>query len=559
MVHILGLVVLFVHKILSKINRSFIGISGCSEEKAPDMMSYQGDQYLVTTGKNAKKNLSCKPGLVIELPISMINAALNYYYVKSTNEMKQFVSVNKYENITVERDGILYYSSRILPTQQFSGDLTLCDTSFDLTSSTFCVPVVDHLSPVAYAVANEVHWYNADVKHGGVESMLREIQRLVHVIGGRSLLKNLKNSCPRCRALEKKLLEVAMGPKPESMLCIAPAFHNSQVDICGPFDSFSNSNKRAKVKVWFSVFCCCTTGAVDCKVMEDYSSDSFVLAFIRFACRYGYPCNLYPDYGSQLIKGCKDMVLSFSDIKHKLHSEFGVQFQPCPVGAHNFHGKVERKIKEIRRSFEKEFSNQRLSIIQWETLAQQVVNSINNLPIGLGNKVESLENIDLVTPNRLLLGRNNNRCPTEPLLLSQDVKKIISTNADIFRVWFKTWLVSCVPVLIEQPKWFKTSTNLQVGDVVLFLKNEKELETQYQYGMVSKVYPGSDGLIRSVDVDYQNHSENVRRTTKRGVRNLVVIHSVHEIGGSQECPNYVKILITLSHFRKDINDLYLLF
>ena len=228
------------------------------------------------------------------------------------------------------------------------------------------------------------------------------------------------------------------------------------------------------------------------------------------------------------------MVLSFSDIKHKLHSEFGVQFQPCPVGAHNFHGKVERKIKEIKRSFEKEFSNQRLSIIQWETLAQQVVNSINNLPIGLGNKVESLENIDLVTPNRLLLGRNNNRSPTEPLLLSQDVKKIISTNADIFRVWFKAWLVSCVPVLIEQPKWFKTSTNLQVGDVVLFLKNEKELETQYQYGMVSKVYPGNDGLIRSVDVDYQNHNENVRRTTKRGVRNLVVIHPVDEIGISQE-------------------------
>ena len=534
-VRVLGLVMLFVHKILTKIKRSFIGISGCSEKKTPDMMSYrQGDQYLVTTGKNAKQNLSCTPGLVIELPILMINAALNYFYVKATNEIKQFVSVNKYENITVERDGILYYTSRILPTQQFSGDLTLCDTSFDLTSSTFCVPVVDHLSPVAYAVANEVHWYHADVKHGGVESMLREIQCVVHVIGGRSLVKNLKNSCPRCRALEKKLLEVAMGPKPESMLCIAPAFHNSQVDICGPFDSFSNSNKRAKVKVWFSVFCCCTTGAVDCKVMEDYSTDSFVLAFIRFACRYGYPCNLYPDYGSQLIKGCKDMVLSFSDIKHKLHSEFGVQFQPCPVGAHNFHGKVERKIKEIKRSFEKEFSNQRLSIIQWETLAQQVVNSINNLPIGLGNKVESLENIDLVTPNRLLLGRNNNRSPTEPLLLSQDVKKIISTNADIFRVWFKAWLVSCVPVLIEQPKWFKTSTNLQVGDVVLFLKNEKELETQYQYGMVSKVYPGNDGLIRSVDVDYQNHNENVRRTTKRGVRNLVVIHPVDEIGISQE-------------------------
>ena len=75
---------------------------------------------------------------------------------------------------------------------------------------------------------------------------------------------------------------------------------------------------------------------------------------------------------------------------------------------------------------------------------------------------------------------------------------------------------------------------MKVGDVVLFLKNEKELETQYQYGMVSKVYPSGDGLIRSVDVEYQNHNENVKRTTKRGVRNLVVIHPVDEIGISQE-------------------------
>jgi hypothetical protein len=498
------------------------------------MMSYQGDQFLVTTGKTTGNVMGCKAGLVVEFPMTMINAALRYYYEKATQEIKQFVSVSKYENITAERDGILYYVSRILPTQEFSGDLNLCDTSFDLSKSTFCVPMVDHLSPIAYSIVNEVHWHNFDVKHCGVESILREVQRLVYVIGGRALVKNLKKGCAQCRILEKRLLEVSMGPKPDSSLCIAPAFHNTQVDICGPFDSFSNSNKRAKVKLWFSVFCCSTTGAADCKVMEDYSTDSFILAFIRFACRYGYPCKLFPDSGSQLIKGCKDMVLSFSDLKHKLHSEFGVQFEPCPVGGHNAHGKVERKIKEIKRSFEKEFSNQRLSIIQWETLGQQVVNSINNVPIALGNKTDCLENLDLITPNRLLLGRNNNRSPTEPLILSQDVKKIISTNADIFRIWFKAWLVSCVPLLIEQPKWFKNSGNLSVGDVVLFLKNEKELETQYQYGMVSKVNVGNDGLIRSAEIEFQNHNEKVKRSTNRSVRNLVVIHPIDEIGINQE-------------------------
>ena len=95
------------------------------------------------------------------------------------------------------------------------------------------------------------------------------------------------------------------------------------------------------------------------------------------------------------------------------------------------HGKVERKIQTIKQSIEKELNNQRLSLIQWETLGSQIANSINNLPLGLGNKVADLEDLDLLTPNRLLLGRNNSRSPTAPLVLSNDVRKIIQTNENI--------------------------------------------------------------------------------------------------------------------------------
>ena len=107
--------------------------------------------------------------------------------------------------------------------------------------------------------------------------------------------------CTKCRILEKRAIKVAMGPLQNANLCIAPAFYYSQVDICGHFNAYSNLNKRATIKIWFVVFCCCVTGAVDCRLMEDYSADSFVLAFIRFACRFGYPKKLLPDEGSQLV------------------------------------------------------------------------------------------------------------------------------------------------------------------------------------------------------------------------------------------------------------------
>ena len=533
-VRILAWVILFIKSCYRKVGKQLTQIfDGPMSADPTDFMHPQGN-HVVTHSENTKSLLKCRNGLVVEMTPCLLNNALGYYFTKATNEVKHFLPVSAYQKISEEKNGILHYTGRILPTQRPGGDLTLCDVSFDLAKSTFCVPIVERYSPVAYSIVNEVHWNHPDVWHAGVESALRTVNSTAYIIGGRALVKAIKDSCTKCRLLWKEEVKVAMGPLDDSHLCVAPAFYNTQVDLCGPFDCYSSANKRAKLKLWFVVFCCSTTGAVDCKVMEDYTTDSFTLAFIRFACRYGYPGNLYPDAGSQLLKGCKDMEVSFSDLKYKLSTEYGVEFHPCPVGSHYYHGKVERKIREIRKSIEKVLGNQRLSIIQWETLGQQISNSINNLPIGLGNKCDALENLDLLTPNRLLLGRNNNRCPTAPLVLTTDVRKIVQTNEEIFKTWFRSWLVSYVPTLVPQPKWFQTNRNISVGDVVLFSKSDKEFENVYQYGIVKVTHVSKDGLIRSVDVEYQNSNEKTKRVTTRGVRELIVVHPFDELGLSKE-------------------------
>ena len=356
---------------------------------------------------------------------------------------------------------------------------------------------------------------------------------VAYIIGGRELVKNFQRACAKCRLLHKRKVEAAMGPVSTDNLNIAPVFFTCQADICGPFDAYSPANKRATLKVWFVVLCCSVSGAVDCRIMENYSTDAFLLAFIRYACRFGYPKSLKIDEGSQLLKGCKNMIISFTDLKHKLSVEYGVDFSTCPVGAHYVHGRVERKIQDIKKSFT-HIGHNRLSVIQWETLGLQVANGINNMPIALGNKVESLESLDILTPNRLILGRNNDRCPAEPLEVKNDLRRIIESNQKIYEVWFREWLVSCVPMLVEKPKWFVTERNICVGDVVLFLKSEQEFDRHYQYGIVTVTYESKDGIVRAVEVEYQNSSENVKRTTKRGVRDLVVIHEVDEIGISAE-------------------------
>ena len=415
---ILALVIKFVRKLrritISKTQYSF---------EIPKSFSCEGSQYLVTTGKSDV--MRCDPGKVICLSNEDIKAALAYFFLKATAEVKKLVSTQKYRDVTSEINGILYYNSRILPSEKFGDPIGLSDVAFDLISSTFCVPVVDYRSPIAYALVLEVHRYHPDAKHAGIETVLRYTQLIAHILNGRNLVNRVSKNCVKCRIDKKQRINVEMGPKVEENMKIAPAFYTSQVDLFGPFQSYSNVNKRASIKIWFAIFCCSVTGAIDVKVMENYSTESFLLAFIRFACKYGYPKTLLTDEGSQLVRGCKAMVISFIDLKHKLNVEYEIDFKKCPVGAHYMHGRAERKIQHVQKSMMKQMINDKLSIIQWETLLATVANSVNNMPLALGNKVDSVENLDIITPNRLLLGRNNDRCPSEPLCVSDNYSRLI--------------------------------------------------------------------------------------------------------------------------------------
>ena len=137
--------------------------------------------------------------------------------------------------------------------------------------------------------------------------------------------------------------------------------------------------------------------------------------------------------------------------------------------------------------------------------------------------------MDLITPDRLRLGRNNARSLCNTLTIVNNPVKLIAENQRIFNVWFENWLTSHVPKLMTQPKWFKIDQHVKEGDIVLFLKHDSVLSSTYQYGMITGTESGRDGIIRKVKVKYQNHNEDVNREAYLSVRNLVMIHGINEL------------------------------
>lgn len=340
----------------------------------------------------------------------------------------------------------------------------------------------------------------------------------------------VRNNCVFCKRYKAKLIQVEIGKVHDTRLCIAPAFWHVQIDILGPFVAHCEHNHRSSVKVWGLVFKDPGSGALSVHCMQDYSSSAFVLAYTRFACRFGHPYKIFIDPGTQLVKGCSDMSINLTDITDTLNGQYGVKinFEVCPPGAHNYQGCVERSIQEIKKLFHSVYRNLKLDVLAFETAFAWVSNELNNLPIALGSKTDNLDNVDLITPSRLIFGRNNQRAPYGPCQMVAP-SRLIKQMSLVYDSWWKVWKSEKLIDFIPQPrKWQKTTYQPLVGDIVVFSKDdiEQHLGTVvWRLGRVIDVIKSSDNLIREVRIQYKNVNETVFRETKRSVRQIAVVHS----------------------------------
>eukprot|EP00794_Sanderia_malayensis_P019734 gene19734-biopygen14569 len=239
-------------------------VSHINEESIKKINSrYQFSKYLIDPNRHKFSTIVCIMAYVLRFinvyvkkqkspgPIltdQEIAHSENYFFKKATKEVKQFSNPAKYKKIALENDGIPVHVGRILPSSvTVLGKLT--KMMKDLAPTTFCVPIIDRFSPIAISLVNEVHWYNPREKHPGNETAWRHVLQKAFIIESKSLVKDIRSSCHRCRFILKKSINVEMGPLSSNNLCIAPAFYITQADLAGPFQAFSQHHKRTTVKI----------------------------------------------------------------------------------------------------------------------------------------------------------------------------------------------------------------------------------------------------------------------------------------------------------------------
>lgn len=469
-------------------------------------------------------------GTCIILDETDVQDAMDYFFKLGSQEVLHFSKPSEYKNCSTEKDGILYFTGRILDGKDVCA---LESVMFDLNPLCFCKPILDRHSPVAYSIMVETHWKSTN--HLNAACTFRESLSTAYILRGRDLAQEVRNSCVFCRRYKAKMIEVEMGKLHSNRLTIAPAFAICQVDLMGPFTASCEHNHRSTVKVWGAVFKDPASGAVFVHAMSKCDTSAFILAYTRFAARFCHPVKLYPDAGSQLLKACQDMEISWVNVAHTLNAEYGVgvEFEACPVGGHNVHGMVERSIKEVKKLFNTVYAGMKLDILGYETAFAWISNELNNLPWCLGSRYRDLDHLDLITPNRLIHGRANKRALSGCCTFGAPSQMLEKMDA-VFESWWKAWYTEKLADFVAAPrKWARSDQPLRVGDIVVFEKtgDEQKLgQPVWRVGRVTDIENSQDDeQVRVAVIEYKNAGESVMRSTRRSARKLAVLHREEEL------------------------------
>lgn len=391
----------------------------------------------------------------------------------------------------------------------------------------FKAPVALVTSGLVLSLAFYIHW---DVlHHPGVEQQVSYMLRVVHVENLRFLVKKIRKNCPRCRYLMKRKATASTGNQTKLALLRAPAFYASMIDIAGPFISYDTVKQRVTRKSYMILFVCVTSSAVNIHCLEDMTTESIVMAVLRHSARFGYPKYLLADNQSSF-STLNNLRIEFQNAQGYLWKNERIILDFSTPLSHQEHGKVEVRVKLVRELLNATAENhKRHSFAAWETVAATTANALNNLPISHASDSSKIDDpIFLVTPNSLILGKNQNRSVNGSVELADCTVskqfKNVNEISEIVQNQIGEMIHKYVPgrkVSLAAPP--------QPGEVVLFVMKESDRARNvvYKFGRILENYV--DGRENKVLIKYKNEGEVTFREVLRHTKDVVVILALADL------------------------------
>ena len=370
------------------------------------------------------------------------------------------------------------------------------------------------------------HW---KLKHSGYTNVLAKIREKFWIINGQSAVRFYLKNCMVCKKHYAKPGCQQMAPLPRERLTGGNrVFAITGVDFFGPEYVVVG---RKKLKRYGCLFTCLTTRAVHIEVTHSLSTDSFILALLRFIYARGSPVKqLISDNATNFkgaeneLKACVEAlkVKAESDrIKSTLFDE-DVLFSwkhTSPLAPHQG-GAWERLVGQTKRLlhavYQKE-SNRYLDDEEFLTYTKEIENILNWRP--LTPLSDDPDDFSCISPMSLLNAGLDPSLPLGSFVKSDGLRKSWKRSQYLADQFWICWKKFYLPLLQPRGKWHDTSKNVAIGDLVL-IRDADVARNKWPLARVTEVFPGRDGLVRKIKVMTSD-----RRTYQRDVRGVCHLES----------------------------------
>ena len=371
-----------------------------------------------------------------------------------------------------------------------------------------------------------ISYYHHTSGHSGTEHVLSMIRERFWIVKARASVKKSLNVCFKCRKRQAPVGEQKMANLPQDRITPdKPPFTYVGVDCFGPF---LVRRGRSKAKRYGVVFTCLTMRAIHIEVVHSLDTDAFLNSMRRFIARRGKREQMRSDNGENFVRGEKELRSAIDGWNQGAISEFLLQrniqwiFNP-PAGSH--HGGVwERCIRTFRKVMNALLKEQVLDDEGLATLMCEVESIVNGRPL---TKVsDDPRDLEALTPNHLLLLRSGPTLPPGVFRKEDHYSRRrwrqVQYLSDVF---WRRWLKEYIPSLQERQKWSRSTSNFEIGDVVLVV-DENSPRNSWPLGRILEVKPNKgDGLVRRVTLRTKS------AVLERSIDKIVLLEAprLHEI------------------------------
>lgn len=353
--------------------------------------------------------------------------------------------------------------------------------------------------------------YHHEQLHCGPQALLAAVRRLYWPLRGRVIARSVTLRCVKCVKAKPRFMSPEMGQLPQYRVQCTRPFAVTGVDFAGPIIIRSGVRRVTGIKAWIALFVCFSTRAVHLEVVEDLSSKAFVAALRRFMSRRGRCTRIYSDNGTNFVGAQRELNIPLTDSIPIMRQD-GIEWYFNPPSAPHFGGLWESAIKSAKHHLTRVMGENKLSLGELNTLLCQVEACLNSRPITPLSSDPSEP--EALTPAHFLIGGTislpeQDTLTNETLGLTRRWKYVQFLTQQFWKRWQTEYLPQCQ----IRGKWTSAKRPMKINDVVI-IKDECTSPTKWKLGIVIRVHPGRDGIVRVVTLRTSSRAELKRPVVK---------------------------------------------